>query len=204
MARALQCPDCGHREPLDNVAATDQFRCHGCGRALKVPQEFRTNEADSRVEPIHEPAPEVNPAPDVDAPESTRVLARVSGDEELPPSTSGLRPLTRIEREALVAQAYAPPLPLVARLAAWVLWLPIGLGFTFWFAIKVEWLNKDHLVDTLGKVTWDRFVPIARLLPPAALIVALLVHVTILLLERWAGHRRLDRLRAEPVTDVAD
>lgn len=204
MARALQCPDCGHREPLDNVAAADQFRCHGCGRALKVPQEFRTNGSDSPAEPIHEPDPEVTPPTESDVPESTRVLARVSADAAIAPNTSAAPTLTRIEREALAAQAYAMPLPLVVRLAAWALWLPIGLGFTFWFALKVEWLNKDHLVDTLGKVTWDRFVPIARLLPLAALIVALLVHVTILLLERWYGRRRLDRLRAAPVTDATN
>jgi hypothetical protein len=219
MARALQCPDCGHREPLDNVVDIEQFRCHGCGRALKVPPELRTNGADPiapegattqlRPEIAREPAPdpapgtaqEPIPAP---TPEPTRILARVSGDEILPGSATPPMPtapgLTRAEREALAAEVYAQPISLVLRLAVWTLWLPVGLGFTFWFAIKVEWLNRDHLVDTLGKVTWDRFVPIARLLPLAALIVALLVHATILLLERWVGRRRLRSARASQLS----
>ena len=42
MPAALQCPDCGHQEMLDNLGAgVTTFRCGGCGRALKVPAQFR-------------------------------------------------------------------------------------------------------------------------------------------------------------------
>ena len=41
MPAALQCPDCGHQEMLDNVGSAATFRCGGCGRALKVPAQFR-------------------------------------------------------------------------------------------------------------------------------------------------------------------
>lgn len=213
MAQALQCPDCGHREPLVNVAENEQFRCHGCGRALKVPPELRAGSDPPAAAPDPAPAPDPDPvpepamsapqvaAPDLE-PQATRVLARATSDDPpvapaapAPPAGAGL---TRIEREALAAEVLARPLPLVARLAVWALWLPVGVGITFWFAIKVEWLNRDHIVNTVGAVTWDRFVPIARLLPLAALVVAVLVHVTILMLEQWSGRRRLraERMRA--------
>lgn len=42
MPAALQCPDCGHQEMLDDLGAgVTTFRCGGCGRALKVPAQFR-------------------------------------------------------------------------------------------------------------------------------------------------------------------
>ncbi len=71
--------------------------------------------------------------------------------------------------------------------------LPVGLVATFWFANKVSWLDRDDLIDTLGEVSWDRFVPIARLMPLAALVVAVLVHVSILVLERLTHARRAKR-----------
>lgn len=37
MAKALQCPDCGTRHPVDEVAHLKTFRCHECRRLLKVP-----------------------------------------------------------------------------------------------------------------------------------------------------------------------
>ncbi|MDQ1520622.1 MAG: hypothetical protein QOI55_1695, partial [Actinomycetota bacterium] len=40
MAPVLQCPDCGQKHPLDAVSNTPAFRCHGCGRMLKVPHQL--------------------------------------------------------------------------------------------------------------------------------------------------------------------
>ena len=41
MPAALQCPDCGHQEMLDNLGGVSTFRCGGCGRGIKVPAQFR-------------------------------------------------------------------------------------------------------------------------------------------------------------------
>jgi hypothetical protein len=42
MAKALQCPTCGHRQRLDEVAAdVATFRCSQCDRLLKVPSSVR-------------------------------------------------------------------------------------------------------------------------------------------------------------------
>jgi hypothetical protein len=37
MARALECPACGHRHRLDSVPSGDTFRCDNCGQILKAP-----------------------------------------------------------------------------------------------------------------------------------------------------------------------
>ncbi len=211
MARALQCPDCGHREPLDNVVDFDQFRCHGCGRALKVPTELRASaESAAPGEPGPEPVSTSTPSAPTEAgtepwlPRTnraetealqggqTRVLARAGESDLLPgqPSTPAERPLSRVERAARDAATPRQRLPLAARLAVWVLWLPLGLGFTYLLAIKLDWITQDDLIETVGEVTWDRFMPIARVIPLAALLVALLVHGTNVGLERWFGNRR--------------
>jgi hypothetical protein len=37
MARALECPACGHRHRLDTIPAAATFRCEQCGQVLKAP-----------------------------------------------------------------------------------------------------------------------------------------------------------------------
>jgi hypothetical protein len=47
---ALQCPDCGHQEMLDDLGeGVTTFRCGGCGRALKVPAQFRRDPRSPRA-----------------------------------------------------------------------------------------------------------------------------------------------------------
>ncbi len=107
MARALQCPDCGWREPLENVSALAEFRCHGCGRALKVPAQLRTApQAEPAREPepvsvahtstvaappdpvdesaaVAGPQPDPHPEPEPE-PEATRVFARAMAGDDAP------------------------------------------------------------------------------------------------------------------------
>jgi len=45
VAKALQCPDCGTRHPLDQVAGLRTFRCEECNRLLKVPASVATDAA---------------------------------------------------------------------------------------------------------------------------------------------------------------
>ena len=42
MAPVLQCPDCGTKHPIDVASSAAAFRCNGCGRTLKVPEQFRS------------------------------------------------------------------------------------------------------------------------------------------------------------------
>lgn len=217
MARALQCPDCGHREPIDNVIDVDEFRCRGCGRALKVPPQVKPvgvgagspaapgaapvgATPDTMLDPrVPSTAPEVGDlrAPDTDSiadastdrdAATTRVLARAQADETAPPPD--LVPPSPARGRRAAAPAQAVVLPRVLRLVIWAVMLPVGLGGTFYVALRTDWLSRDDLLGTIGEADWSRFVPIAWLMPVAAIVVALLVHCTIIVLEQIVARRR--------------
>jgi hypothetical protein len=61
MAPVLQCPDCGSKHPLDAVKETPAFRCKGCGRMLKVPEQLLPATPDAPPPP-HFPPRRVAPA----------------------------------------------------------------------------------------------------------------------------------------------
>jgi hypothetical protein len=84
----------------------------------------------------------------------------------------------------------------VLRLVIWAVMLPVGLGGTFYVALRTDWLSRDDLLGTIGEADWSRFVPIAWLMPIAAIVVALLVHCTVIALEQLVGRRRLRRAGA--------
>jgi hypothetical protein len=92
---ALQCPDCGHQEMLDDLGAgVTTFRCGGCGRALKVPAQFRKDPRARDAAPASRPPR---------AGEPTQVMPRVPRDASpgaVPPD----------DLPSVPASAPAPPL----------------------------------------------------------------------------------------------
>jgi hypothetical protein len=71
---ALQCPDCGHQEMLDHLGGVSTFRCGGCGRALKVPAQFRD---------VAEAGPPAKSRPP-SAVERTQAMPRIGPDPAAP------------------------------------------------------------------------------------------------------------------------
>ena len=59
-------------------------------------------------------------------------------------------------------------------------------------ATRLHALSKDQLLETFTGTGWGRFVPVARLLPLAALLTALLLYLGLGLLEE----RRTSRGRS--------
>jgi hypothetical protein len=203
----------------------DEFRCHGCGRALKVPPQVKpvgVGAAAPAPPDLAAPPPGLDrgatapfvqaasTSPDVDlaradeAPRDdavTRVLARAQadgrpsdGDGPDPNTPAGDAVLPRSSRRRAVGTAaQAVVLPRVLRLVIWAVMLPVGLGGTFYVALRTDWLSRDDLLGTIGEADWSRFVPIAWLMPIAAIVVALLVHCTVVALEQLIGRRRLRR-----------
>ena len=55
MARALECPACGHRHRLETIPSSGTFRCEQCGQVLKVPAAVSS-------EPGAPPPPHAAPA----------------------------------------------------------------------------------------------------------------------------------------------
>jgi hypothetical protein len=199
---------------LDHLGGVTTFRCGGCGRALKVPAQFRNGTAPA-------PAPSRPPArdPDPHPHDATRAMPRVpTGPVATRPVAAA--PLTPVTPVAPVPGGLANPgvptartpavdrgidgpppdarttddaapidpeslkPPLILRLVLWVIALPLGSLLTFAFASALGVLTKSQLEDTFLRADWGRFVPIARLLPFCALATALLVQLGVFLLEQ--------------------
>ncbi|HEX5615245.1 MAG TPA: hypothetical protein VFZ83_08835 [Acidimicrobiia bacterium] len=162
---ALQCPDCGSRHPLDEYADRAAFRCSGCGRTLKVPDQFRRD---------------VAPPAAGDGSDATRVAPVAS-----PPTTTAYhRPAPPRSIEVVPKGA-----PLVARFGLWVLAIPVSLWLTYRIARGVGVLTADQVEDVFFDQDWGRFWPLARLLPLWALLAALAVHFGVLGIERYRRSR---------------
>jgi hypothetical protein len=194
---------------LDGLGGVSMFRCGGCGRALKVPAQFRG--AAPAPSPSNGPARPANPASDLSEP--TRAMPRVSPRAAAPPPVMPVTPATAVPGglanpgvpTAMTPTAASgidgsPPVdgappnagpepeslkpPLILRLVLWVIALPVGSLIVFALANAFHVLTKSQLEDTFLRADWGRFVPIARLLPFCALATALLVQLGVFGLER--------------------
>jgi hypothetical protein len=189
---------------LDNVGSATTFRCGGCGRALKVPAQFRTapegratgpgsrpespierTQALPKVAPAQAPIPAATPAATAAAADGDRVGGAGGVVGAAPPAA---RPPAAAPGAVPGGPASrpAPPLhpPLILRFAVWVIALPLGSFLVFILASWSGFLTRTQLENTILLPGWGRFVPIARLLPFCALATALLVQLGIFGLER--------------------
>jgi len=78
MARALECPACGHRHRLDTVPAADTFRCDNCGQVLKAPSTV-ASEPGAPPPPARGSRPSSTGVPAPVAPPPRRPAAAVAG-----------------------------------------------------------------------------------------------------------------------------
>jgi hypothetical protein len=171
MAPVLQCPDCNTKHPIDVASDAAAFRCSGCGRTLKVPEQFRAVAS----------LPPSTPSAGRDATITT---------ERVAPSRNGQRTLSR---RKVRAQAGVVPFPI--RLAIWIVAVPLGFLIVFGFARVFGVLSSTQLEDVFLETGWDRFWPVARLLPFVALVTASIVHFTILYLSKWRARHALRPLQ---------
>jgi hypothetical protein len=204
-AQLLQCPDCGHRHDLAALGDVPTFRCEDCGRALKVPAQFRNGAepAPARATtPASAPAAAPTPTPRVVddtmvQPVATAAAASpdpdpvvVLDDEPVARKAPAARPASRKPARTKV--------PIYWRILIWLAAIPIGLLFVFQvIARKLGWLTQNELIDAFTAGGWDRFRPIAQLLPLAAFVIAVIVSAAIYGLERWYKHRAVLRESAD-------
>jgi hypothetical protein len=165
MAPVLQCPDCNTKHPIDVASDAAAFRCRGCGRVLKVPEQFRapTRPADAAAAPK--------------------------------PGTNGKVGTRRLER------AIAGAVPFWIRLLLWLVAVPLSFAIVFGIAQALGLLTSSQLGDVFLETGWDRFWPVARLLPFVALVCASIVHFSVLWISRWRMRHAAPHLqpREQPV-----
>jgi hypothetical protein len=106
----------------------------------------------------------------------------------VPPSPNGARSGRR------GARAIAGIVPLVLRAGLWIVAVPLGFVVVFGLARVAGVLSTNQLEDLFLETGWDRFWPVARLLPFVALVSAAVVHFAVLGTTRWRA-RHATRLR---------
>ena len=106
------------------------------------------------------------------------------------PNGSAPKPTIRQQR------AMAGAVPLLWRLVAWLIALPLSFVVVFLFARAICVLSTSQLEDVFFEAGWDRFWPVARLLPFVALLTAALVHFSVLGLSHWRSLHATRRLNA--------
>ncbi len=180
-AQLLQCPDCSHRHDLSALGAVATFECAGCGRPLKVP-------AVVRVTAVAGPTPASSDTSD------TSVTPTVT-----PPVS---KPTTNPGRRAAAGAAAGPVrIRLWIRLAIWLFAVPFGMLVVFGIAGKMGVITFDELLKTFTASGWDRFAPIAKILPVAAFLIAVIVQAAVTGLERREKNIRAALLTTSAGTD---
>lgn len=206
MAPALQCPDCSTKHPLDGVPEAGTFGCRGCGRMLKVPGSRPAAPVVPPVVPVAAPPtptpappPAPTPHPPVAPPPLTtpdpgteRVLASaVAGSTAVSastPPTAGAPDATAVLPE--VAEPMPPRRTEKRRVAWWLvlcLWIvavPAGFLIVFLIARLTGLFTSDQISDIFLASGFDRFWPLARLVPLVALVTALIVQISVAALAR--------------------
>ncbi len=185
-AQLLQCPDCGHRHDIASLGDVQTFRCEQCGRALKVPAQFRNASAA---------APTAAPADaTVRQPAVARIPDPASAPEPIDPEPEPVV-ATRTPKPVRMSRhnPSRPHVPIYWRLLVWIAAIPIGLVIVFQLiARKLGWLTQNQLIDAFTSGGWDRFRPIAQLLPLAAFVIAAIVQGSVFGIE--ALYKRRARL----------
>lgn len=170
MAKVLQCPQCGHRHPLDRIPDAPTFACANCGRALKVPAPVRAAVSSAAVP--RAAAPEAAPAP---APEPRQRPSAPDPDRSVPGPDGGGRRI-----------------PVIVQILIWILALGIGFAITYYGALQFGFLTRKEVRGIALHTDFARYWPLLRLVPVWAMISALLVQASVVAL----GRRRTTDQRA--------
>lgn len=173
MAKALQCPDCGTRHPLDDVAHLRTFRCRQCRRLLKVP-------ASVAVAARLEGAPKefTRAAASARPDEPTRAV-KANGTRKIPPSQRGDAIAEQTSKVDAVVPTVHRRVPRTVRMFIWALAIPLGLLPVLIVGRAAGVLSVNRAVDLYIGLGWGRFVPLLLVLPVWAATSATIAHVSI-------------------------
>lgn len=210
MAKVLQCPQCGYQHPIDRVPDAPTFSCERCGRALKVPAALRGAPAPAApsAPAARSSAPRPSAAPSRTTPRPaappTRAPGAAAGAVGPPPARGAAARPEESRRRA--TGATGTKLPWWAQAVIWILALGIGFLVTYYGAIALGFLTRKQIRAVALHTDFDRYWPLLRLVPVWALISALLVQGTVVVIarRRLAGASSSGAVRAARAARFAD
>jgi hypothetical protein len=116
---------------------------------------------------------------------------------DAPPATPSVFPPRRVPPAMRGSRRVrGDELPRLARIAIWIVAVPLGFLLVFGTTRAFGFLSQRQLEDAFLLSGWSRFTPILRVLPFWALITALLVHFGNIGIVQW--QRTAQRRKAQP------
>lgn len=226
MARALECPACGHRHRLDTIPASATFRCEQCGQVLKAPAAV-SSQPGAPPPPARGGAPARTGAPPPVAPPPRRTqnapvddgatrdapvrtaaavsatVAATASPDDADGSGAGSDGRTGRGRRAKPVPAVAAPAPAPRskvhwywRVLAWIVAVPVGFLLTAWPAYKFGFIKKNDLLDLFVGTGTGRYLRLAIVTLVWAIVTALLVQLFVEGGRARANRRRRSRAAA--------
>jgi hypothetical protein len=214
MAKALQCPTCGHRQRLDEVADVATFRCSQCDRLLKVPSSVRPaaaapappRDADPVGATRGRTAPGTSGAgrgPGAGAATAPRPAAPARPPGPPPaqgrPADAPAAAATAVHPGPSEPQRRSEPVVVrgdlgvhwALRILVWAASLGIGFVVVLMVARSAGYVTFDAATDVIADEGITRYRVPATFALGWALVSALLAHLGIEGLARWARARHV-------------
>ena len=198
MAKALECPACGARHPIDTLPDARTFRCDRCGQVLKVPDAIgssRTATVPPAAARASGPPP---PPPRRGGSAATGPSVTATATATIPAATASSGGTER-GRRAESTPSVAPRRRKARwywRILAWVVAIPLGLLITGWPALQFDLLKKNDLLDVFVGSGAGRYTRLLVFAAAWALVTALLVQLLVEGGRWWAARRARARAAA--------
>jgi len=202
MAKALECPACGAKHPIDGRDPASTFRCEQCGQALKVPASVAVarTETATAAPPTAPPSDDarsgVAPPPrrrEPGAPRGREVVGASATVSALGSDDAGREPKAPLPGAPPAAPPARPARRRVHwywRVLAWVVALPLGFVLTAWPAYEFGLIRKNDLLDVFVGSGSGRYTRLAIVTVLWALVTAALVQLFVEGGRWWADRRR--------------
>jgi hypothetical protein len=180
VAKALRCPNCRAKYPLNGLGADATFPCDRCGQILKVPAALAPVENNGEG----------------DGATAVKTAAPAAAAERARPR--------RVRRRERRAERVSEPghLPWPLRILAWIVALPLGAIVVVWPARRFGLLTGGDLADVIIETGVGRFGRLAIVVVLWALAAAIFVQIFLVggsaLVTRWRAQRQRSARARQP------
>jgi hypothetical protein len=194
MARALECPACGARHPVDGREPASEFRCERCGQKLLVPAAAAAAAVGAAAaSPAPPPRRRGGGAGTAAMPAGT-VTVTLPASGSTPPKT----PVKPVQPAAEPPAREKRKVAWYWRVLAWIVAVPLGFVIAVWPSYEFGLISKDDVLNIFVGSGISRYVRLGAVTAIWAIVTALLVQLFVEGGKWWASRRR--RRKAAPRT----